>query len=222
MIEARRGLPGWLFLGLAAVAGILAGTVAVYVRGSANSNGTADAVNCTDAVASAKRLAPFAVGELAAFKPADKPDSVGDLVFKAADGNPTSLSAFAGRVVLVNLWATWCVPCRAEMPALDRLQAVKGGTSFTVVPVNVDVQNPERAKAFLADIGVAKLGFYSDPTMEIFNKLKGRGLALGLPTTLLVDAKGCRLGTVEGPAAWDSDQAKALIDAAVARPDTAG
>jgi len=108
------------------------------------------------------------------------------------------------------------------MPALDRLQAVKGGTSFTVVPVNVDVQNPERAKAFLADIGVAKLGFYSDPTMEIFNKLKGRGLALGLPTTLLVDAKGCRLGTVEGPAAWDSDQAKALIDAAVARPDTAG
>jgi thiol-disulfide isomerase/thioredoxin len=222
MTEARRGLPGWLLLGLAAVAGILAGTLAVYVRGSANSNGVADAVNCADAVESAKQLAPFAFGELAAFRPTDKADNVGDLAFKAADGSRTSLSAFAGRVILVNLWATWCVPCRAEMPALDRLQAAQGGASFMVVPVNVDVQNPDRAKAFFADIGVATLTFYSDPTMDIFNKLKGRGLALGLPTTLLVDANGCRLGTVEGPAAWDSDQGRALIDAAVARHGAAG
>jgi thiol-disulfide isomerase/thioredoxin len=222
MTEARRGLPGWLLLGSAAVAGILAGTVAVYVRGSANSNGLANTVNCADAVESAKRLAPFAIGELAAFKPTDRAESVGDLAFKAANGSRTNLSAFAGRVVLVNLWATWCVPCRAEMPALDRLQGDKGGASFTVVAVNVDVQSPERAGAFLSEVGVAKLAFYSDPTMEIFNNLKGRGLALGLPTTLLVDAKGCRLGTVEGPAVWDSDEAKSLIDAAVARDDAAG
>jgi thiol-disulfide isomerase/thioredoxin len=222
MTDTRKKLPGWVLLGIAAIAGILAGTLAVYVRGSGDSNGAAVAVNCADALATAKRLAPLASGELAAFKPADKPQRFDDLAFKAPDGSDTSLAAFAGRVVLVNLWATWCVPCRAEMPALDRLQAAKGSAAFTIVPVNVDVTNPARAKAFLSDIGVTKLAFYSDPTFGVFNKLKERGLALGLPTTLLVDGKGCRLGTVEGPAAWDSNEAKALIDAATLHAGAAG
>ena len=215
MSDTRGRLPGWVLLGVAAFAGILAGALAVYVRGSGDSNGAAVAINCADALATAKRLAPLASGELAAFKPADTPELFDTLAFKAPDGSDTSLAAFAGRVVLVNLWATWCVPCRAEMPALDRLQAAKGGVAFSVVPVNVDVKSRERAKAFLSDIGVTKLAFYSDPSMGVFNNLKQRGLAFGLPTTLLVDGKGCRLGTVEGPAAWDSDEAKALIDAAI-------
>src|SRR5262249_37423449 len=104
---------------------------------------------------------------------------------------------------------------RAEMPALDRLQAAMGGDQFNVTAINVDVQQPERAKDFLTEIGVSRLALYSDPTMGVFNDLKHRGLAIGLPTTLLLDGKGCRLGIVEGPAEWDSEDAKALISAAI-------
>jgi hypothetical protein len=101
------------------------------------------------------------------------------------------------------------------MPALDRLQGALGGKSFTVAAINLDVQNPQRAQDFLGEIGVSNLAFYSDPTMGVFNDLKKRGLAIGLPTTLLIDGKGCRIGVVEGPAAWDSTEAKALIEAAL-------
>ena len=209
---------GALLLGIAAVAGIVAGAVAVYVRESADGNGatTQAGVDCAGAVATAARLDPLAKGQIAAFRPAEGPDLVRDLAFQAPDGSETSLAAFAGKTVLVNLWATWCVPCRAEMPALDRLQAALGGDAFSVVAVNVDVRNPERARAFLDDIGVKRLAFYADPSFAIFNELKKRGLALGLPTTILVDGKGCRVGGIEGPAEWDSEDAKALIKAAIA------
>jgi thiol-disulfide isomerase/thioredoxin len=216
MTLTLKNVPGWVVIGAAAVAGILAGAIAVYVTQSADSNGPAVAVNCDSAVATAKRLAPLATGELAAFKPAERPESFAGLAFKDADGKDTTLGSLSGRVVLLNLWATWCVPCRAEMPALDRLAAAKVGSGFAVVPVNLDVKGPDTARAFLAKIGVTRLPFYSDPEMAVFNDLKRRGVALGLPTTLLVDQKGCRLGVVEGPAAWDSPEAAALIEAAEA------
>jgi len=212
----RRGL---MILGAAAVAGMIAGTVAVYVSGSGNGNAPGEdvaAVDCSGALATGERIAPLTTGEVAAFRVADKPDPVRDLVFKTPDGEDTDLSAFAGKTVLLNLWATWCVPCREEMPALDRLQGALGGNDFQVVAVNVDVKNPERAQAFLDEIGVSQLAFYSDPSMAIFNAMKKRGLAFGLPSTILVDGKGCRIGGVEGPAEWDSEEAKALIEAAVA------
>jgi thiol-disulfide isomerase/thioredoxin len=214
MTEIRKG-PRGLVLLAAAIAGILAGTVAVYVRGSGNSNGGALAATCADALAVAKRVAPLAKGEVAAFRVADAAERFDDLTFRGPDGGDVTLASLAGKVVLVNLWATWCVPCRAEMPALDRLQSAMGGKGFTVAAVNLDVKNPERAKEFLSEIGVANLAFYSDPSLGVFNSLKRRGLAFGLPTTLLVDGKGCRIGVVEGPAAWDSDEAKALIGAAM-------
>ncbi len=214
-LTARRRVALWL--GMAAVAGVLAGAVAVYVRESADGNGaTAEAgVDCAGAVATAARLDPLAKGQVAAFRPADRPDLVRNLAFQAPDGSATSLAAFAGKTVLVNLWATWCVPCRAEMPALDRLEAALGSDTFSVVAVNVDQNTPERARAFLGEIGVSRLAFYADPTFAIFNELKKRGLALGLPTTILVDGKGCRIGGIEGPAEWDSEDAKALIKAAI-------
>jgi thiol-disulfide isomerase/thioredoxin len=209
--STRRGL---LLLALAAVAGAVAGTAGVYFRGSGDSNGAqAIAVNCADAAATAQRVAPLAKGEVAAFRVSPTPVDFSGLAFKAPDGSPTTLKALAGKTVLVNFWATWCVPCRAEMPALDRLQAAMGGDAFTVATINLDVQNPERAKAFLEEIGVHNLPLYADPTMAVFNDLKKRGLAIGLPTTLLVDAKGCGVGIVEGPAEWDSWDARALIGA---------
>jgi thiol-disulfide isomerase/thioredoxin len=200
---------------VAAVAGAIAGTVAVYVSRSSDSNGVSLAAGCDPALQAAGRVAPLATGEVAAFRVADKPEGFADLAFTAPDGSATSLAAFAGRTVLVNLWATWCVPCRAEMPALDRLQASLGGADFAVVAINLDVRNTERARAFLAEVGARNLAFYSDPSLAVFNNLKRRGLAFGLPTSLLVDGKGCRIGIVEGPAAWDSDEAKALVRAAV-------
>jgi thiol-disulfide isomerase/thioredoxin len=204
----------FVLLGLAAVAGAIAGALAVYFMALGHGNQTL-AGDCAPAVAATKRLTPLAHGEVAAFRIADPPEKLAELGFKGPDGADLTLAAFTGKTVLLNLWATWCVPCRTEMPALDRLQAAKGGDGFQVVAVNVDLHNPERAQAFLGETGVKNLAFYSDPTSAIFAKLKTQGLAFGLPTTILVDKKGCRLGIVEGPAAWDSADAAALIDSTV-------
>ena len=128
---------------------------------------------------------------------------------------PATLAGLGHEAALVNIWATWCVPCREEMPTLDRLQAALGGEAFAVVPINIDANAPDRAKAFLAEIGVTNLPFYADPTGKLFADLKRQGMAIGLPTTVLVDGKGCEIGILEGPAEWDSDDAKALIKAAM-------
>ena len=217
MAENKRSRRTVVLLGVAAVAGLIAGTAAVYVRESGFSNVTAASAACADALATAARMAPLATGEVAAFRVADKGETFDDLTFTGPDGEPSGLAALKGRVVLLNLWATWCVPCREEMPALDKLQEAMGGERFTVAAVNVDVKNPERAHAFLDEIGVKSLDFYADPTLRIFTTLKQRGLAFGLPTTLMVDANGCKLGVMEGPAAWDSPDAQALVAAAMSQ-----
>lgn len=213
MTDTYKKRRGTVLLAIAAVAGILAGTLAVYVRGSGNGN--AVAADCAGAAAVVERLAPLATGEVAAFQVADPVESFAGLAFNAPDGTPTTLGdAFPGRTVLVNLWATWCVPCREEMPALARLEAAAGSDRFTVAAINVDVRNEERAREFLEEIGVTNLGFYADPGLATFNALKARGIVFGLPTTLIVDGNGCGLGVMSGPAEWDSDEAKALIAAA--------
>jgi thiol-disulfide isomerase/thioredoxin len=210
-----------ILIAAAALAGIAAGAIAVYVMRSGDGNGaaaTADSgrtVDCGDALAAAKRVAPLAKGEVAAFSVASAADPLADLAFQGPDGTKLTLAALGGKTTLVNLWATWCVPCRAEMPALDRLEADLGGDDFQVVPINIDLNAEERARAFFDEVGVKNLVFYSDPSTGVFRELKKRGLALGLPTTLLVDGKGCRVGAIQGPAKWDSDDAKALITAAI-------
>jgi thiol-disulfide isomerase/thioredoxin len=208
---SRRGVAA---LAAAAVAGLAAGTVAVYVMRSGGGNGEATA--CAGALATAERVEPFATGEVAAFRVADRAERLSDLTFLAPDGGPAGIGDFAGRTVLLNLWATWCVPCRTEMPALDRLQGELGGEDFTVLTVNIDVGNRERALAFLDEVGVRRLAFYADPTLTAFNVLRGRGLALGLPTTILLDVAGCEIGVLQGPAEWDSEDAKRLLRAALA------
>ena len=119
--------------------------------------------------------------------------------------------------MLLNLWATWCVPCRAEMPALDRLQAAKGGPGFEVVAVNVDTARLERRAAFLDSIGVKSLARFSDPSGDAFETLRRDGKALGLPVTLVIDKDGCEVGAVEGGIKWDSAEAQALVGGAEGR-----
>ena len=170
---------------------------------------------CTASLATAQRLKPFATGPVAAFLPATRPVDVGGLQFTAPDGKPVTLNSVGPGVKLLNLWATWCAPCRAEMPALDRLQAAAGGLDFQVVALNIDTQDDGRDGRFLDETGVKSLTRWSDRNLGVFNALKREGLAVGMPTTLLVDDKGCSLGVLHGPAEWDTAGARALIAAAL-------
>jgi len=142
------------------------------------------------------------------------PISLQGVSFKGAEGQPLSIGSFAGKTVLLNVWATWCVPCREEMPALNALEKTAGSDKFEVVAVNIDTGDDEKTKAFRAEYAIDKLGYYRDNTMGVFNVLKKQGLAFGLPVTLLIDDKGCLLSAMNGPAAWDSDDAKNLVKAA--------
>src|SRR5438128_952988 len=176
---------------------------------------------CNGAVAVARKIAPLAQGELAALTMATTPLQLPDLAFSDADGKPRKLSDWRGKIVLVNLWATWCVPCRKEMPALDSLQTKLGGTDFEVVAINIDTRDPEKPKNFLKDANLTRLGYYSDTKAKVFQDLKNIGKALGMPTSVLVDGQGCEIATIAGPAEWASDDAVKLIKAAV-RPAAAG
>jgi thiol-disulfide isomerase/thioredoxin len=164
-------------------------------------------------LARAEKLRPLAKGEIAALTVAATPKLAAPLTFARADGGKTSLAAFKGRAVLLNLWATWCVPCRSEMPALDQLQAEAGGPGFEVVAVNVDTARVERAGKFLDEIGVSHLARYADHSGDAFETLRLAGKALGLPTTLVIDAQGCELGVVAGPANWASPEALQAVKA---------
>jgi thiol-disulfide isomerase/thioredoxin len=170
--------------------------------------------SCKAAAELAKRLAPLARGEVAAIGIASEPKRLPELTFTGADGRPRALADFQGKTVLLNLWATWCVPCRKEMPALDALQGKLGSDTFEVVAVNIDTRNLDKPKTWLREVGITKLGYYADPSAKVFQDLKAIGKAFGMPTTLLVDAKGCELGALAGPAEWASDDAIKLIEAA--------
>jgi thiol-disulfide isomerase/thioredoxin len=146
-----------------------------------------------------------------------KPMMMPDLAFDDGNGNAKKLSDWKGRTVLLNLWATWCVPCRKEMPALERLEAKMGSDKFQVVAVNIDTRDPEKPKNFLKEANLTKLGNFSDAKAKVFQDLKSIGLALGMPTSVLIDAKGCQIANMAGPAEWDSDDAVKLIQATIAQ-----
>jgi thiol-disulfide isomerase/thioredoxin len=206
-----------------AVAAVLIGGIAGYagIYGLGGLKGAGGDPTCRAAVDTAKRIAPLAHGEVAALTMASKPLKLPDLAFDDADGKPKKLSDWQGKTVLVNLWATWCVPCRKEMPALDRLQTKLKGPNFEVVAVNIDTRDPEKPKNFLKDANLTALGYFTDQKAKVFQDLKSIGQALGMPTSVLVDGKGCEIATIAGPAEWDSDDAVKLIRAAV-QPQAAG
>ena len=173
--------------------------------------------SCAAARPIAARLKPLAKGEVAALQVRDTPEPLRDLSFNAPDGRGMKLSDLRGKAVLLNLWATWCAPCRHEMPALGRLQAALGSKDFEVVAVNIDTRNFDKPKAFLEEVKVTTLAYYADPSARIFQDLKAAGRAFGMPTTLLIDKNGCELATLAGPAEWDSPDALAFIRAALVR-----
>ena len=202
------------------VAGVIVGLAGVYgiaaLTGNAGGHAASDGA-CRPAVELARKLGPLARGEVAAVNVAKSPLKVPDLSFHDASGIPLTLDHWRGRTVLLNLWATWCVPCRKEMPALDALEQRLGGPNFEVVAINIDTRDPEKPKAWLKEVGVEKLAYYADPDAKAFQDLKSIGRAFGMPTTLLVDPQGCEIGTIAGPAEWASDDAIKLIQAALAK-----
>ena len=204
----------------AVMVGALIGFAGVYGFGSFKRASGGDSA-CNGAVSLAQKIAPLAHGEVAALTVATTPLRLPDLAFEDADGKPKKLSDWRGRTVLVNLWATWCVPCRKEMPALDSLQTKLGGKDFEVVAINIDTRDPEKPKTFLKDANLTRLGYFSDTKAKVFQDLKNAGKALGMPTSVLVDAQGCEIGNMAGPAEWASDDAIKLIKAAV-QPAKAG
>jgi thiol-disulfide isomerase/thioredoxin len=222
MSDQKRRPPAVKLFALAALFGVIAGAAAVYVKETGSGNGsvaqTAASESCPLAAEKVAAVTPLMRGQVAAMTPAANPHPISGLDFVGADGKPLTLAAFAGTTLLVNLWATWCVPCREEMPALDALQKALGGDRFEVVAINIDTGGDEKPKAFLDEIAVHDLGYYRDQSMGVFNTLKKEGLAFGLPATLLIDEKGCLIGSMNGPAVWDSEDAKRLIQAAIAPP----
>ena len=153
---------------------------------------------------------PLSTGQMAAFVFKKSPEPLPAFVFLDASGKERTLGDWRGKVVLLNLWATWCIPCRKEMPGLERLQKELGSDTFEVVAVSADRVGIEGAKKFLAGIKVSDLGVYADPTVRVTSTLK----AIGLPATLLIDREGREIGRLTGPAEWDSAEAKALVKAA--------
>ncbi|MEF2070187.1 TlpA disulfide reductase family protein [Consotaella sp. CSK11QG-6] len=196
--------------GLALAAGLVAGAAGIYVMESGSGNQVA---SCPADDSLREALDQAAQGEVAAVQPLAEPFDVSALTFKDDAGQDMKLDGYSGQSLLVNIWATWCVPCREEMPALDQLQREEGGGDFAVVPINVDLGASDKPRAFYDEIGLEALPLLTDSTMGIFNDLKGRGLAFGLPVSLLVDENGCARASINGPADWASADAVKLIDA---------
>jgi thiol-disulfide isomerase/thioredoxin len=203
---------------LAAFLGTIAGFAGVYLTGGLPRNaGVVSDGSCVNASLTTKRLMPLSKGEVASFAPNASPRRATPIQFKDGTGRTVSLDEFKGRVVLINLWATWCVPCRKEMPALDELEQKLGGRDFAVLAINLDQRGGDKPRKFLEEIKVKSLIYYEDPATNVFQKLKQAGRAPGLPSTILVDRDGCELGFMPGPAEWASEDALALIRAALVK-----
>ncbi len=141
-----------------------------------------------------------------------EPRPVEDVRFVDGEGEPRSLADFRGKVVLLNLWATWCAPCRQEMPTLDRLQEKLGGNDFQVVALSLDQDGVPVVRDFYQEIGIQHLQIFVDRQMQAIQSLG----AFGLPVTLLLDREGQEIGRTTGAAEWDSPEVIEYVQAVIA------
>ena len=137
----------------------------------------------------------------------DPPKTLPDVQFVDGEGRKLALSDFRGKIVLLNVWATWCVPCRKEMPTLDRLQSVLGGADFQVVALSIDRKGRDAVRKFYGEIGIKHLDLNVDSSGKAAHELG----VVGLPTTLLIDHAGREIGRLVGPAEWDAPEMIAVI-----------
>jgi thiol-disulfide isomerase/thioredoxin len=152
-------------------------------------------------------LIAFAANAIAHAAPAnfvvfDAPKPLPELGIADGAGKVGALADFRGKFVLLNIWATWCVPCRKEMPTLDRLQGQLGGPNFEVVALSIDRGGADVVRKFYAEVGIQNMAARLDAAAEAPFKLG----AVGLPTTLLINPQGQEIGRLIGPAEWDSPE----------------
>jgi len=146
----------------------------------------------------------------------DVPREIPPLVFADDVGRQRTLEEFRGNVILLKVWATWCGPCRKEMPTLDRLQARLGGSQFQVIALSVDRGGPDAVRRFYAETGVRHFALFIDSAARAGLRL---GL-FGLPGTLLIDREGRERGRLIGPAEWDSPEMIAFLQSQILQAGT--
>ncbi|MEZ5888391.1 MAG: TlpA disulfide reductase family protein [Paracoccaceae bacterium] len=160
----------------------------------------------------AEALSPFVAGDLARLVPAEAPLPLPEAALIDETDAPRSLEAYRGKVILVNFWATWCAPCRAELASLDRLETALGGEDFAVVTIATG-RNPLPAiQKLFTEEGITRLPMLRDPDMT-FSRASG---VLGLPVSLIVDREGREIARLTGDAVWDGPEAQALVKALIA------
>lgn len=208
--EPRKGTTAVIALAIVAA---LIGFAAVYGTLGRPDNSSVSKVEAPASDTSADETRRRAPG-LPTFVYKKAPEPLADVNFVDASGAPKTLKDFHGKTVLLNLWATWCAPCREEMPSLERLQQALGSDKFEVVALAVDRTGLKAARKFLDSINVKSLALYADPTTRSGSALK----AIGMPTTILIDAEGREIGRLPGPAAWDSEDAKRLVTETIGAP----
>jgi len=147
-------------------------------------------------------------------RPHPEPRPIPDIAFIDGDGRPLRLSDFRGRVVLLNVWATWCIPCRKEMPTLNLLQAELGGPEFEVVALSIDRGGPKTVAAFYDEYDLTRLKIYIAPSADVMGELA----VVGLPTTLLIDREGREVSRYVGPATWNDPAIIATLRRHIAQP----
>lgn len=154
-------------------------------------------------------IEPYLVGEMAKLTVPAETQMLSDHIIMAEAGEPKKLSAMKGQAMLINLWAPWCAPCRAEMKELANLQHELGDETFEVIAINVDRGGIRQAEETLKEWGIEGLGLYAEPTMAIaFDLAEG-----ALPTSFVVDKNGEIRALFLGPLAWDKPEGLALFEA---------
>jgi len=136
--------------------------------------------------------------------------------FADGAGQPKTLADFSGKIVLLNIWATWCAPCRKEMPTLERLHAALGGPDFEVVALSID-RSTDAIRKFFAEIGIQKRAIYRDSSAKAMRQLG----VVGLPTTLLIDREGLEIGRLIGPAEWDAPEIAEFVSCVISETKAA-
>ncbi|MEP6443806.1 MAG: TlpA disulfide reductase family protein [Hyphomicrobiales bacterium] len=213
----KRGL---IFFALALILGVGVGVVTVYVNGGFDGNASGETklaeaqAACQMSEAQRAALDAAAVGDLAAMRIADKPVPLTDIGFQMPDGSAKQFTDL-NKVLVLNLWATWCGPCREEMPDLANIQKEYGNDDFEVFALNVYRNGGEKPQKFLESIKATSLNLYLDPANKSFQNFRSKGLVFGLPTTMIVDPKGCVQGVLAGIAHWGSDDAKNLVEVSI-------
>jgi thiol-disulfide isomerase/thioredoxin len=181
----------WRWIAIVLVGAIVAAaTFAVYMLAGLNDEEVPSKLGSIENFISAREIKPAPL-----------------LTFLDEEGSKLSLEKFRGKIVVLNLWATWCTPCVAEMPMLDRLQQQLEGVGVVVVALSIDRGGPEVVREFFDEHEITHLGVYVDPTMRAQGDLN----AIGLPTTIVIDREGNDRGRIVGPAEWDDAAAADLV-----------